>query len=341
MSGGQAPAWLDGVPAGALDETVERLRAAARHGATVVLAAHVQPDGDALGAALALHLALRELGACSLPTVGEQPLRVPASLSVLPAVEELVSAADLPQADDVDLLVTLDVASPQRLGAVSTYLDARVPTIVVDHHASATPFGDVPLVAPAAAATVQVVAEVLERLGVVMCLPVATCLYVGLVTDTGRFSYAATDQAAHELAGRLLAVGVDHVELNRRLFDTRSLGALRLLGRAIQRLEFVADLALVHTYVTAEDLAASGAGPEATEALIDVVRTADVAAVAAVCKGTPSGEWRVSLRAQGDADVGAVAVRFGGGGHRAAAGYTATGPIGAVLEQLRTALREA
>jgi bifunctional oligoribonuclease and PAP phosphatase NrnA len=335
------PAWLAGVPEGAIDAAVTRLRAAADAGATVVLAAHVQPDGDALGSALALHLGLQQLGAVTVPTVGERPLRVPATLSVLPAIDEVVPASAVPRPDAVDLLVTLDAASPERLGSARDYLDAGVPTIVVDHHAAATPFGDVPLVAPTAAATAQIVAELLDRLEVPLTRELATCLYVGLVTDTGRFSYPATDRDVFELAGRLLDVGVDHAALNQRLFETRSLGELRLLGRALERLTFVADLALVHTYLTPEDLVAAGAGGEATESLIDVVRTADVAELAAVCKPAPDGSWRVSLRSRGRIDVGAVAERRGGGGHTGAAGYTATGPIAAVLEDLVTALREA
>jgi bifunctional oligoribonuclease and PAP phosphatase NrnA len=336
----ERPAWLAGVADGVVDAVVARLREAAETGATVVLAAHVQPDGDALGSALALHRGLSHLGAMTVPTVGDRPLRVPATLSVLPAVDEVVPASALPPADAVDLLVTLDVASPERLGSVRGYLDAGVPTIVVDHHAAAAPFGDLALVAPTAAATTQLVAELLDRLDVPLTRDIATCLYIGLVTDTGRFGYAATTRDAFELAARLLDAGVEPAPLHQRLFETRSLGELRLLGRALERLTFVADLALVHTYLTLEDLAASGAGGEATESLIDVVRSADVAELAAVCKPVPDGTWRVSLRSRGRRDVGAVAERRGGGGHAAAAGYTATGPIEVVLADLVAALRE-
>jgi bifunctional oligoribonuclease and PAP phosphatase NrnA len=337
----EPPAWLAEIPDGAFDAAVARLQAAAQAGATVVLAAHVQPDGDALGSALALHRGLTHLGARTVPTVGDRPLRVPATLSVLPAIDEVVPASAVPPPDAVDLLVTLDVASPERLGSVRGHLDAGVPTIVVDHHASATPFGDVPLVAPAAAATAQVVAELLDRLEVPLTQEIATCLYVGLVTDTGRFSYSSTTRDAFELAGRLLDAGVEHAPLNQRLYESRSLGELRLLGRAIERLTFVPDLALVHTYLTPDDLVTSGAGGEATESLIDVVRTADVAELAAICKPAPDGSWRVSLRSRGRTDVGAVAERRGGGGHVAAAGYTTSGPIEVVLADLVAALREA
>lgn len=332
--------WLADLDASALDAAVERLRTAADEGWTVVIAAHIGPDGDALGAALALHLALSSRGARTHPTVGEEPLRIPAALATLPGAGDLVPAAALPDTDEVDLLVAMDAASPSRLGTVARYLDAQVPTIVVDHHATGTPYGDVRLIAPRAAATVQLVAELLDRLGVVLTPDIATCLYVGLVTDTGRFGHATTDASAMALAGELLRAGVDHAGLTRRLFDTRSLGELRLLGRALDRLAFVPDVALVHTHVTAEELADSGSGTEATEALIDVVRTADIAEVALVLKPGPDGAWRASMRSSGAVDVGAVAGELGGGGHAAASGFTAAGTTAEVVAQVVAALRE-
>jgi bifunctional oligoribonuclease and PAP phosphatase NrnA len=333
------PSWLDRVPTGALDAAVEQLADVARRGGTVVVAAHVQPDGDALGSALALHLGLGPLGARTVPTVGDRPLRIPAGLTALPAIDELVASDRLPAAADVDLLVTVDAASPDRLGTVERYLEAGVPTIVVDHHASTVPFGDLRVVAPSAPATVQLVAELLDRLGVALTEDIATCLYVGLVTDTGRFGYASADRSALELAARLFDAGVDHASVHRRLFETRSLGELRLTGHALERMAFVPDVALVHTHVTQEELAAAGAGSEALDGLIDVVRTADVAEVTAVCK-PDAGRWRVSLRSRGTVDVGAIAATLGGGGHAAAAGYTTSGGIDGVVAELLAALRE-
>ncbi|GGI06532.1 DHH family phosphoesterase [Egicoccus halophilus] len=340
MTSREGPTWLEDLDPEVLDAAVQRLAACAHAGGRIVLAAHVGPDGDALGAALALHVALSGLGARTVPTVGEEPLKVPAPLADLPGVRDLVPPSALPDPADVDLLVTLDAASPARLGSISRLLDARVPTIVVDHHAASTEFGDLRLVAPRAAATVLVVDELLHRLGVPLTIELATCLYVGLVTDTGRFGHASTDRAAMEFGGRLIDVGVAHAELTRRLYGTSSLGELRLLGRALDRLAFVADVSLVHTHLTREELERTGTGLEATEALIDVVRTADVAEVALVCKPAPDGTWRASLRSHGGVDVGAVAERFGGGGHAFASGFSATGPIDDVVAAVVAALRE-
>lgn len=332
--------WLDDVAPAALDAAVTTLAAAVRDGGTVVVAAHVGPDGDALGSALALHAALSDAGARTLPTVGEEPLKVPATLVELPRVADLVPPSNLPPPAAVDVLVTVDTASPARLGSVAGYLEAGVPTIVIDHHATAVPFGDVLLMAPRAAATVQVVAELLDRLGFALTAEVATCLYVGLVTDTDRFGHASTDRGVMEFAGRLLEAGVDHAELTRRLFDRRSLSELRLLGTALTRLGFESGVALVHTHVTAEDLARVGSGVVATEALVDVLRTADVAEVAMVLKPDPDGRWRGSLRSRGTVDVGRVAAAFDGGGHAYAAGFTAPGDPPGLVARVVDLLRE-
>lgn len=336
----RSPAWIDDLDPQQLDRGTQWLREVATQGGTIVIAAHVGPDGDALGAALALHLVLSRMGAHTLPTVGEQPLKVPAPLAVLPGVDDLVESASLPPAEEVALLVTVDAASPSRLGSVAGYLDAGVPTLVLDHHASAVSFGDVRLIAPRAAATVQIVELVLDRLEVALTVDVATCLYAGLVTDTGRFGHASTDASAMELGARLIDAGIDHADLTRRLYDTRSLGELRLLGRALDRAVFVADVALIHTHLTHDELARFGSGLEAMEALIDLLRSADIAEVALVLKPGPGGEWRASLRSSGPVDVGALAAHFGGGGHAVAAGFSAEGDPQVVVDQIAALLRE-
>jgi bifunctional oligoribonuclease and PAP phosphatase NrnA len=328
--------WQQALRPGAMAAAVDRLREVAASGGAAVLACHVGPDGDALGATLALHLALERLGVRSIPTWGEEPLRVPAPFVDLPGIGALCAPSDLPP--DPALLVTLDAASEERLGSVRSLLDTGVSTIVIDHHPTNTGFGHVQLVAPDAAATVTVVEQLIRDLGVAIGPEIATCLYVGLVTDTGRFQHANTDRATMELAGRLLEAGAPHEELGRRLFDTRSLGEVTVVGQALARLGFVPDVALAHTHVSAEELDAAGVGIEQIEGLIDLVRSVDVAEVAMVAKQAEDG-WRVSLRSKGAVDVGALAVQLGGGGHTYAGGYTATAGIDKVLEELLEHLR--
>ena len=331
--------WRDEVDGGELGRATARLRRAIDDGQQVVVAAHVAPDGDALGGALALHLALRSAGARSVPVVGEDPLVLPSSLAALPGADQVRGQTGLPPASEVDLLVSIDAASPDRIGAVREYLDVGVPTVMVDHHARGTGFGDVRVVAPGAAATVQLVAGLLDDLELPVTPPVATCLYAGLVTDTGRFGHASTDASVMEFGARLLAAGADHVELTRRLFDERSIGELQLVGHALARLTYVPDVALVHTHLTHEELDASDGELADTEGIVDLLRSAEDAEVAVVLKPAPDGTWRVSMRSTGQTDVGALATAFGGGGHAAAAGFTASGEKEQLLDDLVAWLR--
>lgn len=322
MSTSPVTGWQADLAPGSLERAAEQLRAAVRSGAPIVLCGHVAPDGDALGSVLALHHGLTALGARSLPATGDDPARVPPALVGLPGYLDPRTVADLPSPERIGLLVALDTASQPRLGTLATLPDRGVPTLVVDHHASGAPFGDVAVVAPRAAATVQLVEALLDRLGVALTPVIATWLYVGLVTDTGRFGFASTDQRVHELAGRLVAAGVDVAELTRRLYASTPLHALKLVGVALARLEQCEPHALAHTHLLPEDLAAHAGGPDGVEGLIDVVRTVDTALIAMVAVPAEDGVWRVSLRSRGGVDVGAVAARFGGGGHAAAAGFT-------------------
>lgn len=335
-----SPPWLADVEPDAIDAAVARIRQAVEAGERVVVASHVSPDGDTLGGALAMHLGLERLGLRSTPTVGETPLKVPAALAELPGVPDLLPPSALPPPSEVDLLITVDVASRDRLGRVTAYLDAGVPCLVIDHHASADGFGDLEVIAPRAAAAVQVVDEILRRLDVPLDRELATCLYAGLVTDTGRFGHANTDGSVMQLAGRLIDAGAPHAEMISRLFDTRSLGELHLLAVALGRLAFVPDVALVHTHVTHRELEEQGLGLEALEAVIDVVRSADLAEVAFVSKPALDGTWRGSLRSRGRIDVGAIATRLGGGGHAMAAGFSTTSDPDDIVAEVVAHLRE-
>ncbi|WP_433084394.1 DHH family phosphoesterase [Dactylosporangium sp. CA-052675] len=310
-------------------------------GARVLLACHVNPDGDALGSMLGVALGLRsvagELGIGHLAATFPGPLRLPAPFDTLPGTDLLVAEEDADPAPDA--MLVFDVASIERLGGLADRLRAAPVGIVLDHHASNPGFGQINLVDPAAAATSVLSDGLLRRLGVPLDPAIAECLYVALATDTGSFKFASTTPAVHELAARLIATGIDVGEISRRLFDTRPIGALRLFGVALARTvlepEAAGGLGLAWTYLTVEDLAAHDQPPPAVEALIDTVRTVAEADVACLVKPVRPGEWSVSLRSKGGVDVSAVAVALGGGGHRFAAGFSASGRVEDVLGAIR------
>jgi bifunctional oligoribonuclease and PAP phosphatase NrnA len=308
-----------------------------------VLACHVNPDGDAVGSMLALAHALYRRGVRVSPSFS-QPFELPASLAGLPGVDLLVPPGELPAAPA--LLATFDTGSADRLGSLAPLASAAAEVLVVDHHASNTRYGSLHLVDPSAAATAVLAEELIRRLGVPLDIDIAACLYAGLVTDTGSFRFAGTTAETHELAARLLRTGIRHDLLARQLLDTHPAGWLPMVGAALSRtrLERAAagGLGLVWTDTRVDELAAAGLGADQAESVIDLVRTADEAEVAAVFKELPGGEgWTVSLRSKGRVDVSAVAVALGGGGHRFAAGLTSRADLDSTVAAVRQALASA
>jgi phosphoesterase RecJ-like protein len=306
----------------------------------VLLICHVNPDGDALGSMLGLGLGLRRLGIRRLQATFPGPPEVPEPFVGLPGLDLLVPAeAAHPEPD---LVICFDAASASRLGGLVDRLDRAGATLVLDHHASNTLFGEIHLVDPRAAATSVVAEELLARLDVPLDAEIAECLYVALATDTGSFRFDMTTPAVHEMAARLLSTGIQPGEISRRIFDTRPFGAVRLYGDVLSRVQLDVDAAggrgMVWTYATLEDLARHGQRPYVLEPLIDSVRCAAEADVSCVVKQVGPGEWAVSMRSKGGVDVGRVAVALGGGGHRLAAGFTGLGSASDVVDAIRSEL---
>jgi phosphoesterase RecJ-like protein len=313
--------------------------AALTSGAPVLLLAHVSPDADALGSALAVGIALERLGVDVAVSFGDEPFAVPRVLRSLPG-QHLLVAPD--QVGERPVVVSFDVSSINRLGVLQTAAESAARFVAVDHHASYTGFGQVHLVDVAAPATAVLALDLVDRLGVPLDAELAAAVYAGLVTDTGSFKYAGTTPATHEVAARLLATGLRHDLISRRIYDDEPFGAVRLLGTALDRAVLeessVGGLGLVWTSVTVADRAVSGLPLDAAERVIDTLRIATEAEVACVLKEDDAGDWRVSMRSKGRVDVSAVALALGGGGHRFAAGFTGHGSVDEVLGAVREAL---
>ncbi|HVF19338.1 MAG TPA: bifunctional oligoribonuclease/PAP phosphatase NrnA [Mycobacteriales bacterium] len=316
-------------------QAVDAIRAADE----VALACHLGPDGDALGSMLALALGLRALGKRPVASWGSDPFAVPPMYTFLPGLDLLVEPEFFPTAPD--LLVTFDTGSAERLGLLQPHAAKAGCVVVLDHHVSNTHFGDVNVVVPHAAATAVLVDELLQRLGVPLDKEIAACLYTGLSTDTGSFRFAATTPAVHQLGARLLATGIRHDEISRAIWDTNRFPYLKLLGVLLARAELIEHEGLVWTWVSRDDLADHEVQIEEIEGVIDVIRTSIEAQVAVICKQSLDGRWQVSMRSKGAVDVSAVAVQFGGGGHRFAAGFTSVDGPGPTMDRLRDALRVA
>jgi phosphoesterase RecJ-like protein len=315
------------------------LRAAAdllTNATDVTLLAHVNPDADALGSALALGLALHRRGTTVRVSFGP-PAEMPESLRALDTAKLVVPADDVPAAPE--LLVALDAASAGRLGWFEGRLATSGNVLVIDHHASNTRYGTHHVVDETAESTTVLVLAVLDELGADIDADIARCLYAGLVTDTSSFRRATPE--THRMAARLIDAGVDPNELGRELLDTHPFAWLPMLARVLGRAVLEPDAAdghgFVHTSVTLGDMA--DVRPEEVESVVDVLRTTGEAEVALVLKESTAGVWTGSLRAKSVVDVRMVAVALGGGGHRLAAGFTASGTAAEVTDRVRAVLR--
>jgi phosphoesterase RecJ-like protein len=236
-------------------------------------------------------------------------------------------------------MVTCDVASLDRLGMLGGPAVRARSLIWIDHHVTNEGLGTVPLIDPSASSTCELVWRLVKELGGQIQIETAVCLYAGLVTDTGRFQYQAVRPDTLRLAAELREFPFDHTRLVQALYEDNGAAYLRVLGLALRRIRVESEADLVWSYLTRADLDAAGVEPGEADDLIDVVRTAREADVAAVIKQQRDGRFKVSLRSRGGHDVAAVASTFGGGGHRLAAGYTSSYGLARTVESLASALR--
>lgn len=295
----------------------DRVAAALREARSVVICAHVGPDGDAIGSVLGLTRALRALGIDAVPTLANDRTP-PVTYRFLEGETLWQSAPDLAPPE---LFVALDTPVSSRLGVAEELMRSAARVVVIDHHPDTPDFGDLVWSDPSMSATGQLVWRLLPALGVTPDATIARCLYVALVTDTGRFSYDNTTPAALRDAAAMLDRGVDPAEVARHVYQERSTSSLALEATALERLTIANGGHVVWSYLTDADFTATGALPEEAEQLPDAIRSLGGIDVAMLFR-IRAGEIRVNLRAKTGFDVGAVGRALGGGGHRGAAGLT-------------------
>jgi phosphoesterase RecJ-like protein len=297
-------------------EVIGALRDAERF----LLVTHENPDGDALGSLVATQAILRALGKDSVMFIGRNEFPLPYEYAFF-QFDRLVS--DVPDDLSQRTIVFLDCGNVDR-NAVDV---GASPVVNVDHHHDNTRFGTINYVVDNASCTAEIVWDLMRRLGVELTLEIAEALYVGLVTDTGRFMYENTGPVAHLMAADLIEAGVDVHEIYRRLYEGVPEPKLALLTRALGRVQRFDGGRLTFARITRTDFAATGAEESYTEGIIDHLRAVQGTKVAALARELTCdhkrGVSKVSLRAtDGAVDVSLIARAQGGGGHRQAAGFT-------------------
>ncbi len=293
----------------------------------IMLAAHVNPDGDTLGCVLALTHALRILG----------KEVVPYSAHGVPDIYEWMPGASWVQTSgppqDFDLAIICDAGAINRIGSAVAPLAESAPLLInIDHHVSDGLFGDVQLVDARAAATAELVYHLLRSLQAachqhLLTTEVAVCLMTGIITDTGSFRFLNVTPLTFALAAHLQRLGADPAPIAEQVFENRSFAALQLMGLAITRMEVSPDGQIAWSAIGYEDFQRLGAVDADTEGIVSNLRSVKGVQLGILFREVKPGSVRISLRSREGCDVTKIARVFGGGGHKLASGCSVEGTL--------------
>ena len=307
---------------------------------------HIHLDGDTLGSAVAFAEAMREIGREAWVVTGEE---IPRTLELIdfPCIIGTDEAERIvePDAADEEVLpymsIGMDFTDPERLeGRENLFYDAGQ-TLCIDHHAISKPDCDLSYIEPDAAATSEIVYRLLKEAGLPVTERIATALYVGVVTDTGRFQYANTTPETHIIAAELLAAGADFTTAYREIYQNVKAEKLYVQSEMLGNLDLFANGRAAMAFVRADTITRLNAGEDETDGMSEVLRSILGVEVSAFLKELPDGRIKVSMRSKGWLDVAALAFEFGGGGHMRAAGFISELTIEEVCKQLKERLTEA
>lgn len=300
----------------------QEILAALNEAGSILLCAHVSPDGDTIGSTLALQLALKHLGKHTQTICADE---VPQILMFLAGASE-IQKPDQVKGQTFDLAVAVDVSDRHRLGDCAPLFFATRRTIQIDHHGTNPGFADMNVVDENASATGVLIYELIHELGVSLDPDIAKCLYTGIATDTGNFSFDNTTSDAFAVVGELMTQGLPIAQLNRHLFRERSLEQTLVLARALGTLTFYGQGQIACMQLRQADLNECGARPEHAEAIVNFGIDITGVKMAFLAREVQEGT-KFSLRAIEGCNVAKIASLFGGGGHALASGCTMNAPL--------------
>jgi phosphoesterase RecJ-like protein len=312
--------------------TLDQIGAVLREKQRFVIVSHLRPDGDALGCQLALGLSLRAAGK-DVTLWNEDGMLD--KLRFLPG-SELVTRPPT-DAEDFEVLVALDTAAYARLGTPLQSIQHVDLTLNLDHHVSNIGYGDLAYIDATSPATGQILYELFASQQMPLTQEIATNLFAAISTDTGSFQYPQTSARTYEIGAELIRAGVNVGDLSRELYESYPLRRLELLRALLNSLKLTAGGRAASFALSLDTAGALGAMVEDNEGLIDHLRAIDTVVVAAFFEELPEGLVRISLRSKSAAmDVSAICARYGGGGHRLAAGARIRGTLAEVETRVLT-----
>ncbi len=293
---------------------------------SVVIASHIDPDGDALGSSLALALLLRQMG--KEVFVYNRDL-VPYSYKFLPGAELVTDI--LPK--NCDLLCLLDCSEMARAGECLSAWKGYRQSLCIDHHLTAEVNADINLIYSQACATGELVYELAVVLKPDFGIEIAVNLYTAILTDTGSFRYSNSTPSSFAIAGDLVARGVEPWEITQQVYESQPLERIKLIGRVLKTLQISDSRLAAAVWVTEEMFAETGTNSEYTDGLVNYPRSIAGVEVAFMAREIGPDEYKFSFRSRGRVNVAELVVGFGGGGHHNAAGCRLKGPLLELIER--------
>ncbi|HOV84730.1 MAG TPA: bifunctional oligoribonuclease/PAP phosphatase NrnA [Syntrophobacteraceae bacterium] len=319
------------------DKEIQRIAELIHRHRSFLVSTHVRPDGDAVGALLALVFMLRRLGKRADPYCQDPS---PACYEFLAGAETI--STELPRPGVYEVAVLVDCGDLERVGPALAPAIRTVPlTINIDHHSkNDTPFGTVSWVKPGASSTCEMLYDLSPALPVSLDDEIATHLYTGLMTDTGSFRFSNTTRRVLEIATALVAAGADPARIAQEVYDSASPQGLKLLAQVLSSVVFLSGDRLATMVLTQRMFQETGTTPEDTEGFINYIRSVKPVHLAMLFRQERNGMIHVSMRSKGRVDVAALARRYGGGGHRHAAAFRVAGSLDRVRETFTDAALE-
>ncbi len=316
---------------------VKQVMQVIRRNRRFTVSSHVNPEGDALGSALALASLLKRLGKQAVVATNGG---IPKAFAFFPRVAPVVGRPSQTRLPEVAM--TVDVPVLARLGSMRGLFEKAGISVNIDHHVSNQMFGDVNWVDPKAAAVGEMIYRLYEAFGLKPTRDEALCMYVSIVTDTGSFRYMSTTPEVHRIASRLISRGVSPLKVGQDIYECHSPSDLRFLGKVLNSLKATPDGKITWVEVSHPLLKSCRPGPEIVDELVNYPRSVRTAEVSFVLRDqSRDGKIRVSFRSKGRVDVNKIARSFGGGGHRAASGCTIDGTLAQVRQKVLKAARQA
>ena len=312
------------------EASIEALLEEFRSTPRFLITSHAQPDGDAIGSAIAMAELLEQLGVTAAIVLSGP---IPVNYHNLPGIERIRVAASAGNSDTAAILLECDGISRTGLAG----LEGRR-LINIDHHASGKDFASINWIDEHACAVAAMVYRIAKAAEAVITPSMATCLYAAILSDTGSFSYSSTTAATFDMARDLVECGANPGQVARELYSSNPVSKVRLLGAALSNMQ--CDGQVAWSWVTHSDMHRTGAGPEDCEGVVNyLIGIAGVESAVFLRELPEASQFRLSIRSKGNVDVARIAESFGGGGHRSASGCTLEGPLETVVDRILTQLR--